>query len=142
MIDKQMIIKTDRVESSDNLTRLFSELKGSAYSPDVERINKLIASGRLMLYLIVENGLPVGMTSVVPCRTATSDKLWIEDVCVLSECRGRGYGRLLMEHIINDARQEFKEATFWLTSRPSRTAARELYRSLGFKEHETGVFYL
>lgn len=126
----------------DNLKRLFSELRGTDTTPDIGRINSLISSGRLAFYLAEDHdGNPVGMVSVIPCRTAASDKLWIEDVCILSDCRGNGLGRKLLEFAMDDALEFFGPGTFWLTSRPSRIAARKLYKSLGFNEYETGVFH-
>ena len=132
---------TAELESSASLTRLFCELTGEEMTPDVARINDLIAEGRLAFYTAWIEGDLVGMTSVIPCRTALSDKLWIEDVAVLSECRGMGIGKGLLEYAMHDAASRFFPGTFWLTSRPSRTAARKMYSSMGFKEYETGVFF-
>lgn len=129
------------LESSASLTRLFCELTGEEMTPDVARINDLIASGSLAFYTAWVEGKLVGMTSVIPCRTALSDKLWIEDVAVLSECRGLGIGRGLVKFAMADAVTRFFPGIFWLTSRPSRIAARKMYASMGFKEYETGVFY-
>lgn len=142
MPDTISISRTDRVDSSENLTRLFSELHGREFIPDVIRINKLIEEGSLALYLVLDGDYPVGMASVIPCRTASKDKLWIEDVCILSDRRGLGLGRKLMDYLIADASALFGNDSFWLTSRPSRTAARTMYKSLGFEEYETGVFGL
>ena len=41
----------------------------------------------------------LGIASVIPCRTAASDKLWIEDVCVL-------------EHAMTDAGTLFRKRNF------------------------------
>lgn len=128
------------VEASERLTRLFRELTGTDMVPDVERINSLIGSGNLAFSTAWLDGELVGMTSVVPFRTALSDKLWIEDVAVLSECRGLGIGRGLLEFAMEDAVSRFFRGTFSLTSNPSREAARRLYVSLGFHQRETGVF--
>lgn len=132
--------RAERVEPSDELTRLFSELKGHTDIPDTDRINSLIAKGSIAFYLMEKDGAPIGMASVISCRTAVCDKLWIEDVCISSGFRGQGLGRKLMEFVLKDAADFFGKGTFWLTSRPSREAARSLYKSLGFAEYETGVF--
>lgn len=136
------ITRAEKVEASERLSRLFSELSGRDRTPDTDRINALIASGSLGFYLATAGGQPVGMASVIPCKTAANDKLWIEDVCVLSEFRGEGIGKKLLQFAMEDSRNHFGGGTFWLTSRPSRTAARQMYASLGFTEYETGVFYL
>lgn len=128
------------VEDSERLTRLFTELTCEDTHPDTERINLLISEGSLIFYSAWLDGLLVGMASVIPCRTSISDKLWIEDVAVLNECRGKGIGRGLLEFALNDATGRFGTGTFWLTSRPSRIPARKLYESMGFIQYETGVF--
>ena len=71
----------------------------------------------------------------------TGRKWWIEDVVVKSEYRGRGYGRRLIAH----ARAAVAEAgggSLLLTSRPSRVAANELYKSEGFVQRNTNVYKL
>ena len=138
--DHTVITRADRVEAGEDLTRLFSELAGHEAVPDVGRINALIEAGTLAFYVAGDRDRIIAMASVIACRTAVSDKLWIEDVCVLGEYRGQGIGRRLMEYVMTDAVACFGPGTFWLTSRPSRLAARQMYRSLGFTEHETGVF--
>lgn len=130
-----------RVRQSERLTRLFRELTGTDMIPDTDRINSLIASGSLAFYTAWLDGELVGMTSVIPCRTSLSDKLRIEDVAVLNECRGLGIGKGIVVYAMEDAAVRFFPGTFWLTSRPSRTSARRMYASLGFKEYETGVFF-
>lgn len=136
------VSRAEHIEASCNLSRLFSELNGCDTIPDVHRINSLISAGSLAFYVVTDNGRPVGMASVIPCRTAASDKLWIEDVCILSEYRGNGLGNRLMEFVIRDSSALFGKGIFWLTSKPSRKTARQMYISLGFKERETGVFIL
>ena len=128
------------VEDSAELRRLFQELTGTDMVPDTVRINRQISEGSLAFYSAWTDGKMVGMTSVISCRTCISDKLWIEDVAVLSEWRGRGIGRAMLEFAMQDSLSRFGAGTFWLTSRPSRTAARSLYASMGFRECETGVF--
>ena len=142
-IEMEIMYKTlSWVEPSERLTRLFCELTGAEISPDVNRLNSLIAAGALAFHTAWLDGKLVGMASVIPCSTTLSNKLWIEDVAVLSEFHGFGIGRGLLEFAMADSRSRFFDGTFWLTSRPSRIAARKMYASMGFKEYETGVFYL
>lgn len=129
------------VRPSERLTRLYRELTGTEMIPDIGRINAIIASGSLAFYTAWLDGGLVGMCSVIPCRTSLADKLCIEDVAVLGECRGLGVGKGLVTYAMEDAPKRFFPGPFWLTSNPSRTAARKMYASLGFKEYETGVFF-
>ena len=140
-MNQTAIMRARNVSTSEDLTNLFSQLNGFDTVPDVERINSLISEGSLAFYTVRDKDKIVGMASVIPCRTAASDKLWIEDVCVLEEYRGKGIGKQLLDYAMADAAKYFGKGTFWLTSRPSRTAARQMYKSMGFTEYETGVFF-
>ena len=141
MTEGIIIQRASYVEPSESLTRLFSDLYGHPLVPDTQRINALIGAGSLAFYLMTRDGETIGMASVIPCRTATSDKLWIEDVCILEEYRGQGLGKNFVSLIMDDAAAYFGGGTFWLTSNPSRVYTRKLYPSLGFTEYETGVFF-
>jgi len=144
-IRKTIMIEVERVEHlepSKELDILFSELHARDISVDVKRINRLISERNLAFYALKSDGIIIGMASVIPCRCATSDKLWIEDVCILGSERGKGLGKVLFEFVLEDARAFFGPGTFYLTSRPSRAAARQMYRSFGFVEQETGIFKL
>ncbi len=57
----------------------------------------------------------------------------ILNLCVRPESRGQGLGRLLLEHLIEQARAR-KVETMLLEVRPSNTAALALYQRLGFNE--------
>ena len=142
MMSAISIERVRSVELSENLAQLFSQLNGYDTPPDTGRINALISCGTLAFYLACVDNKPIGMASVIACRTAASDKLWIEDVCVLDEYRGNGIGKSLMQYAMRDSVEYFGGGTFWLTSRPSREAARAMYKVLGFTQYETGVFYL
>lgn len=71
----------------------------------------------------------------------TGRKAWIEDVVVDESCRHRGYGRQLIEHGVERAR-ELGAKSVNLTSRPARASANRLYQSLGFEQRETNVYRL
>lgn len=55
----------------------------------------------------------------------------ILNCCVAPAWQGRGFGRSLVEHLIDTARQYNAEAIY-LEVRPSNTAAVNLYERLGF----------
>jgi ribosomal-protein-alanine N-acetyltransferase len=56
----------------------------------------------------------------------------ILNCCVAPDWQGRGFGRLLVEHLIETARGHGTECLF-LEVRPSNTAAVFLYQRLGFE---------
>lgn len=53
------------------------------------------------------------------------------NVCVLREHRGRGLGRMLVDHVLERARARGAERTF-LEVRPTNRSAIALYQSMGF----------
>lgn len=107
-----------------------------------ERLERIISSPYATLIVAEQEGRIVGSLTLQRYTTPVTDKFWIEDVVTLPEVRGRGVGRALLREAIRMARQITPEATIYLTSNPHRTAARELYRSEGFEQYETGVFRL
>ena len=90
--------------------------------------------------LTEEDGRIVGCASLCVFDSPTGRKASIEDVVVLSSCRGRHLGRMLMEHLIDYARERLGNVDLHLTSRPQREAANALYRSLGFELRETNSY--
>ena len=65
--------------------------------------------------------------------------LYLEDLFILKEHRGKGYGKMLVEHAIGYART-LSPCTLMLTSNPTRIAANELYRASGFEQKITNVY--
>lgn len=57
----------------------------------------------------------------------------MEDVFVEEEYRGRGFGKKLVENVIEKAKEE-KCYKLLATSRHERLKVHELYKNLGFKE--------
>ena len=79
--------------------------------------------------------------ALYPCPTGW--KAWIEDVVVDAQYRGKGYGKLLVNHaidVIREKAQTYGNLSLMLTSRPSRISANQLYQQLGFEKRETNVY--
>ncbi len=55
------------------------------------------------------------------------------NVCINPECQGDGYGRILVKHMLDRARENAVSSMF-LEVRPSNLIAYKLYESLGFNE--------
>ena len=64
---------------------------------------------------------------------STKNIVNIHDICILKDFRGNGFGRKLMTHIIDYAK-ELNCSKVTLEVREDNVAARKLYRSLMFSE--------
>lgn len=58
------------------------------------------------------------------------------NLCVAPEAQGRGYGRMLLRHFVEQA-VRYHADTIYLEVRPSNRAAIRLYESVGF--HQVGM---
>jgi len=86
-------------------------------------------------------GAIVGCACLCVAHTPETVLGFVEAVVVASSFRGRGYGRLLMDAVV-DAARSMGVSSLHLTSRPSRIAANALYKSMGFEFHETNVYVM
>ncbi len=118
---------------------LIRQLNEHADLPDIDALNKIIQSDSTQLLMLREDDSWVGSLSLVIYQIPTGQQARIEDVIVDSRCRGRGLGKILMEEAIRRARKA-GAASLSFTSRPSREAANRLYKSMGFKLHDTNVY--
>lgn len=105
-------------------------------------IQQIVAAEGTCFFALMDGAHIVGCASLCVFYSPTGRKAHVEDVVVLSSYRGQQLGRRLMEHLIDYARTELKEVDIYLTSRPQRVAANELYQSLGFRRKETNVYKL
>lgn len=118
------------------MQELNSELKVSA-----DMMRKVAASRHSHLFVLEkEDGSIVGTASLCIFESLLGLNANVEDVVVLTPYRGQHWGRKLMEHLIDYARRELKEVNLYLTSRPQRLVANEMYRALGFERKETNVY--
>ena len=91
------------------------------------------------LYLLEEESRVVGMLTLGIYHSPTGSKAWIEDVVVDDACRGRGYGRALVAHAIEEAKRAGVKQLM-LTSNSLRIAANQLYQAMGFEKKETNCY--
>ena len=91
------------------------------------------------LYLLEEESRVVGMLTLGIYHSPTGSKAWIEDVVVDDACRGRGYGRALVAHAIEEAKRAGVKQLM-LTSNSLRIAANQLYQAMGFERKETNCY--
>ena len=122
-----------------SVNHLLPQLSGSAPLITLDRLQVLAASECTRLYLAKEGDHIHGMLSLVVFGIPTGTKAWVEDVVVDDGARGKGVGKSLMRHAMEQAKK-LGAKTVDLTSRPSREAANKLYQSLGFETRETNVY--
>lgn len=83
----------------------------------------------------------VGMASLVQVHTLSHRKGLVEDVVVHEKHQGKGIGKFLMLHVIEQAKI-LGLRHIDLTSHPSREAANALYQKLGFQKRTTNAYSL
>lgn len=129
---------TDR-QVEDILT-LMRELT-SSITVTAEMLQIAVSSDNTHFFAMVEDGgRVVGCASLCVFCSPTGRKASVEDVVVLSCCRGLGYGKKLMEYVIDYAKNELAPIELHLTSNPKRVSANALYKAVGFEQRETNVY--
>src|SRR5213080_3949278 len=98
---------------------------------DIER--RSFAQPFARLVVVVEEGRPGPTVVGYTCRWRVTDEVHVLNVAVHPERRGRGFGRLLLEAIVGEARTS-RARVVYLEVRAGNVVARRLYRSLGFRE--------
>ena len=126
-------------ETFDAVNRLLPQLSKSANLINLEKLHKLCSSECTRLYFAKEGEFILGMLSLVVFSIPTGTKAWIEDVVVDQKARGKGVGKALMNHALDESKK-FGVKSIDLTSRPSRESANKLYQSLGYEVRETNVY--
>ena len=106
---------------------------------DIESLRRSLQHGTTSIFVIRHKAQIIASSSVAFFATPTGSHCRIEDVVVDEKHRGKGLGRKLMSKTI-EALRAMNVKQVELTSRPSRTVANELYRSLGFKLRKTNVY--
>lgn len=120
------------------LLSLLGELGGTLDA--AEDLGAILRDPAVRLFVgRADNGEIVSCGCLGIMNTLSGRKGHIEDIVVSGECRGKGYGRLMMERIIAEARA-LGPMELFLTSRPSRVAANALYQSLGFVRKDTNCY--
>ena len=137
-------IKIERITSADSSTAeaislLLKQLSSQEFSFSERELAALINDPSSSLFLLFAEDKIAGMLTLGTYLSPTGRKAWIEDVVVDSAYRGKGYGKMLVEHAIEYART-LSPCTLMLTSNPARIAANELYRASGFEQKITNVY--
>ena len=120
------------------LDLLMHELSASSFCNE-ELLRAALEDANVHVYVIREGGHIVATGTLCLKHTLEFAIADIESVVVNSLCRGRGYGRELVRHMI-DVAKAMKVHHIQLTSNPARVAANRLYQEMGFERYETNCY--
>ena len=110
--------------------------------PDNSELQKLLDSPSILIIARTEYGSQpvVGAATLGVFRTPSGQHAHIEDVIVDEAYRGQGLGEMLVQHLIQLARDLGLNGVS-LTCNPRRVAANHLYQKMGFKKWETNTYW-
>lgn len=98
-----------------------------------------LAAPGIRFYVMREDSMPVGMGAIKRHDATMAE---IKSMHVLMELRGRGLARMMLGHLITEAREQgFLRLSLETGTQDSFWAARTLYRSSGFEECEPFADY-
>ncbi len=123
----------------DALNRLLPQLSRTAAPLTDDDLDAIISSPSTTLFVATLDDVIVGALTLVDFAIPSGRRAWIEDVIVEATARNVGVGAALTRAALDVAR-DHGARTVDLTSRPSRAAANELYRKLGFVGRDTNVY--
>ena len=122
------------------ITDMLFQLTGRETKFGEQELQNIIENPASQLFILrVENAV-AGMLTLGRYPAPTGTKVWVEDVVVSNEYRGKGLGRKMVEYAIEYCKKHYAPSTLMLTSNPKRVAANELYRSSGFEPKQTNVY--
>jgi ribosomal protein S18 acetylase RimI-like enzyme len=136
-------IRRARPEDADVVAQLLRDFNEEYEDPAppqaemAERIRVLLAHGDTAILLSGEPPLAVAVMRLRPGLWSPARESYLAELYVVPDRRGQGIGRALMEEAIAVARAEGAD-TMEVGTGEDDVAARRLYESLGFDNHEHG----
>jgi GNAT superfamily N-acetyltransferase len=100
-----------------------------------ERLRELLADGAITVLLAGDPPLGLALFRTRPSLWSKAADVYLEELYVVPEQRGKGLGRALLEAAIDAARAAGADH-FELTTGEDDAAARALYASCGFTNRE------
>ena len=137
MVEELLSFSSSELEDID---LLMHELSATSYCNETLLSNAL-NDENVHVLVIRDEGHIVATGTLCIKHTLEFTIADIESVVVSSKCRGRGYGKELMNVMI-DMAKNFNVHHIQLTSNPARVAANRLYQDLGFERYETNCYKL
>lgn len=119
---------------------MLAQLTAREYPFGEQELRAIIEDSASQLFIMRDDERIIGMLTLCHYTSPTGRKVWVEDVVVSADYRGKGLGRRLINHAIEYCRENLSPCTLMLTSNPARIAANELYRTSGFEPKQTNVY--
>jgi len=137
-------MKCERLTRGDKTTLLalnglLGQLSSSVQPMTATALNAILKNKNFYLIVLWDRKTIIGMGSLVVWHAPAGVRSRIEDVVVDEAHRGRGCGTVITKKLIATARTA-KAKDIELSSRPSRVAANQLYKKMGFEHKETNVY--
>ena len=126
----------------DDLLGLMKELNADLTVTPLQQQRSVAAPGTRIFIAENDEKHIVGCATLCVFESPTGRKASVEDVVVLPAYRGQGIGRILLQRIIDFAKNKLAPIDLRLTSNPSRTEANALYLALGFVQRDTNVYMM
>ena len=128
-------------ETLNEINRLLRQLSGRVPLCTIGLLKDIVDSAALELWVVRDQNKIVGMGELAITLKPEGIIAQVEDLVIDAEQRGKGFGKMVSEKLIERARARGARAV-QLSSNPSRIAANSLYQKLGFKFHETNSYYI
>lgn len=125
----------------NEINRLLRQLSERVPLCTIGLLKDIVDSAVLELWVVRDQNKIVGMGELAITLKPEGIIAQVEDLVIDAEQRGKGFGKMVSEKLIERARSRGARAV-QLSSNPSRTAANSLYQKLGFKFHETNSYYI
>ena len=133
------LISSD-ASTAESIRALIEQLTGRESTFSEDDLRNVLQDSASRLFVMRHKERIVGMLTLGIYTCPTSRKVWVEDVVINNELRGKGLGKELIDYAINYVKKNLAPCSLMLTSRPSRVAANELYRKSGFEQRQTNVY--
>lgn len=135
MVEK--LVSYSETDLSD-LDMLMHELSASSFCNE-NLLNDALNDSNVHVYVMRDEDHIVATGTLCMKHTLEFAIADIESVVVSSQCRGKGYGKALMQHMIDVAKSRGIHH-IQLTSNPKRVEANKLYQKMGFEKYETNCY--
>ena len=122
-----------------DINNLLPQLSRTAKPLTLKALTNIVESKDSRLVIAKDSSRIIGMGSLVFTYTPYGKRARIEDVVVDKKYRGKGLGEKISKELITLAKKA-RVRRVELSTRRTRSAARNLYQKLGFERRESDVF--